>query len=79
MQQQGYSFFEAGKNVAILFKGRGWKMMVNDDLGDNILLILNLAVATSTGLIGWLFTGYDYETYRMVRLMYGYPSTASFM
>lgn len=74
----GYSFFEAGKNVTILFNGRGWKRMVTDDLSDNILFVLNLAVAASTGMIGWFFSN-QYDHYTILSQMYSDPSSAGFI
>jgi hypothetical protein len=46
-------FFQAGKEVSILFQEKGWHQLIADDLTDNVLLIINLAVATSTGGFAW--------------------------
>mmetsp|Transcript_6907 Transcript_6907/g.15765 ORF Transcript_6907/g.15765 Transcript_6907/m.15765 type:complete len:472 (+) Transcript_6907:195-1610(+) len=73
----GYSFFQSGKNVTILFHGKGWKQLVTDDLTDNIILILNLAVATATGVAGIGFAS-NYDHYQMLITMYTHPYAAGF-
>jgi len=74
---QGYSFFQGGKNVAILFRGKGWKGLITDDLADNIIFILNLAIATVTGFVGWLFSNTE-DHYYTLSLMYTHPGSAGF-
>lgn len=72
-----YSFFRAGREVAILFQDKGWHQLIADDLTDNILLIINLAVATSTGAFSWLLAA-DNTHYYMLRNLSYYPYTAGF-
>jgi hypothetical protein len=75
---QEYSFFRAGREVAFLFQDKGWHQLIADDLTDNILLIINLAVATSTGAFSWLLAA-DNTHYYMLRNLSYYPYTAGFL
>lgn len=48
----GYSYCEAGKNVMNLFKARGWDAIIVDDLVDNVLFMVSLAIGLIAGAIG---------------------------
>jgi Plasma-membrane choline transporter len=48
----GYSYLEAGKNVFVLFKNRGWDAIVADDLIGNVLFLVSLLVGVLTGVAG---------------------------
>jgi hypothetical protein len=76
---QGLPFFQAGKNVAILFQERGWSRLIADDLIDNILLIVKLAVATSTGAFAWILSYNNNHYYMVSGLSYYHPYTAGFL
>ncbi|KAL3773020.1 hypothetical protein ACHAW5_000985 [Stephanodiscus triporus] len=73
-----YSFFRAGREVAILFQDKGWHQLIADDLTDNILLIINLAVATSTGAFSWLLAANNTDYYMLRNLSYYHPYTTGF-
>lgn len=51
----GFSFLEAGKNVIGLFQQRGWTVIITDDLADNVLFMMSLAVGLASGLVGLIF------------------------
>lgn len=51
----GFSFLEAGKNVIELFQQRGWTVIITDDLADNVLFMMSIAVGLATGLVGLMF------------------------
>lgn len=48
----GYDYMTAGKQVAGLFKARGWSVIVNDDLMSRSLSMMSLFISLLTGLIG---------------------------
>ena len=48
----GYPFLKAGKQANILFRGRGWTKIVNDDLYMYVLTIIIVVIAGCTGLFG---------------------------
>ncbi|KAL7530106.1 hypothetical protein ACHAXR_003310 [Thalassiosira sp. AJA248-18] len=72
----GYSFYQGGKNVTILFHQKGWKKLVTDDLTDNILFIINLATATCTGFVGSIVSSGD-EFYMLIKI-YDHPRIAGY-
>jgi hypothetical protein len=76
---QEFPFFQAGKYVSILFENRNWSELIADDLADNILLIINLAVATSTGAFAWILSTGKNHYYLIQGLSYYYPYTAGFL
>lgn len=51
----GFSFLEAGRNVFQLFEQKGWNVIITDDLSDNVLMMMSLAVGLASGLIGLVF------------------------
>ena len=69
---QGYTFFEAGKFVTILLDGKGLKKLVTDDLVDNIVFILNLAIACLTGFAGCFLSSSD-NHYATMLDIYNHP------
>ena len=46
---------EAGRNVIQLFEHKGWSVIITDDLCDNVLFMMSVAIAMGTGLIGLIF------------------------
>eukprot|EP00578_Thalassiosira_sp_NH16_P013188 CAMPEP_0181126538 /NCGR_PEP_ID=MMETSP1071-20121207/27692_1 /TAXON_ID=35127 /ORGANISM="Thalassiosira sp., Strain NH16" /LENGTH=297 /DNA_ID=CAMNT_0023212165 /DNA_START=132 /DNA_END=1025 /DNA_ORIENTATION=+ len=68
----GYTFFEAGKFVTILLDGKGLKKLVTDDLVDNIVFILNLAIACLTGFAGCFLSSSD-NHYATMLDIYNHP------
>ncbi len=62
-----------------LFKEKGWHELIADDLTDNVLLIINLAVATSTGAFAWLISTDDSYYYLLRDLSFYHPYTAGFL
>ena len=75
--EKGYTFFEAGKNVSILFHGKGWKTLLTDGLADNLLFIIKLAVACLTGVAGTVCSNHD-DIYDLLLPMYYHPIAAGF-
>jgi hypothetical protein len=51
----GFGFLEAGRNVIQLFQHKGWSVIITDDLCDNVLFMMSVAIAMGTGLIGLVF------------------------
>jgi len=47
----GYSFLDAGRNVINLFKTRGWTTIITDNLANQVLGMMSVAVGLITGLI----------------------------
>jgi Plasma-membrane choline transporter len=50
----GFSYLEAGRNVLQLFEQKGWTAIISDDLCDNVLFMISVAIALATGLVGLL-------------------------
>jgi hypothetical protein len=48
----GFSYIEAGRNVIQLFQQRGWTSIITDDLTDNVLFMMSVAVGLACGLVG---------------------------
>lgn len=48
----GYSYLEAGKNVMILFKNRGWEAIIADDLVSRTLFLVSVVVGGVAGGVG---------------------------
>lgn len=48
----GYSYLEAGRKVMSLFSQRGWSVIINDDLVNNVLSLMSLVVGGLTGCCG---------------------------
>ena len=50
----GYDYWTAGKQVAGLFKARGWEVIINDNLVVRSLSMMSLLISLVTGLVGLL-------------------------
>jgi len=50
----GYDYWTAGKQVAGLFKARGWEVIINDNLIGRSFSLMSLFICFSTGLVGLL-------------------------
>ena len=48
----GFSYLEAGRNVIQLFQNKGWTVIITDDLADNVLFMISVAIGLATGLVG---------------------------
>lgn len=67
VEQYGYSYLEAGKNVMILFKEKGWSVIINDNLISNVLSLFCFIIGGLTGCVGLImneinpswFEGYE--------------------
>jgi len=59
----GFSFLEAGRNVVQLFQNKGWTVIISDDLADNVLTMMSVAVGLATGLIGLIFGSLDADMF----------------
>ena len=55
----GYTFMEAGRNVMRLFKSRGWTMIINEDLINNVLMFMSLSVGAVVGGVGMVYYEID--------------------
>ena len=52
LKQYGYSYLEAGKSVMILFKQKGWSVIISDNLISNVLSLFCLIIGGLTGCVG---------------------------
>ena len=50
----GYDYLTAGKQVAGLFKARGWEVIINDNLVSRSLSMMSLFIMSVTGCVGLL-------------------------
>jgi len=50
----GYDYWTAGKQVSVLFRARGWDVIINDNLVSRSLSMMSLFVSLITGLFGLL-------------------------
>lgn len=65
----GFSYLEAGRNVVQLFENKGWTVVITDDLAENVLFMMSMAIGLASGLVGLLigfmdsgmFIGLGYE------------------
>lgn len=48
----GYDYWTAGKQVATLFKARGWDVIITDNLVSRSLSMMSLLISGITGLLG---------------------------
>lgn len=48
----GFGFIDAGRNVIQLFQQKGWTVIITDDLAENVLFMMSMAIGLATGLIG---------------------------
>lgn len=48
----GFGYIEAGRNVMQLFQQKGWTVVISDDLGNRVLLMVSVGVGFLTGFIG---------------------------
>jgi Plasma-membrane choline transporter len=48
----GFSYLEAGRNVIQLFQNKGWTAIIADDLVDNVLFMMTVAIGLASGLVG---------------------------
>jgi hypothetical protein len=55
----GFSYIEAGRNVIQLFQQRGWTSIITDDLTDNVLFMMSVAVGLACGLVGLVMGCFD--------------------
>jgi hypothetical protein len=53
----GFSYLDAGRNVIELFQNKGWTVVITDDLADNVLFMISVAIGLASGLVG-LVLGY---------------------
>jgi len=52
----GYSYLQAGQNVITLFQNKGWTTIITDDLVDNVLTLISLALGLASGILGLLIS-----------------------
>lgn len=48
----GFSYIEAGRAVIQLFESKGWTAIIADDLADNVLFMMSVAIGLASGLVG---------------------------
>ena len=53
----GFSYLEAGRSVMELFQNKGWTVIITDDLAENVLFMISVAIGMASGLVG-LVLGY---------------------
>lgn len=59
----GYSYIEGGRNVITLFQNKGWSAVIADDLVDNVLFMMNVAIGLFTGLVGLFIAKVDQNVF----------------
>lgn len=47
----GYDYLTAGRKVMEIFNGRGWTMIINDDLVSRVLIIMSVVIGILTGCV----------------------------
>lgn len=55
----GFGYLEAGRNVIQLFENKGWTAIIADDLADNVLVMMSVAIAFASGLVGLVIGFFD--------------------
>lgn len=55
----GFSYLEAGRNVVQLFENKGWTAIISDDLADNVLVMMSVAIGLASGLVGLVIGFFD--------------------
>ena len=55
----GYSYLDGGRNVMTLFQNKGWSTIIADDLADNVLFMVSVAIGLFTGLVGLIIATLD--------------------
>lgn len=60
----GYNYLDAGRNVITLFQNKGWTSIISENLVDNVLLMLSVAVGLITGLVGALVAQTDQNMFQ---------------
>ena len=55
----GFSYLEAGRNVIQLFQNKGWTVIITDDLADNVLFMMTVAIGFCSGLVGLVLASMD--------------------
>mmetsp|Transcript_61449 Transcript_61449/g.73004 ORF Transcript_61449/g.73004 Transcript_61449/m.73004 type:complete len:500 (-) Transcript_61449:263-1762(-) len=73
----GYSYMEAGKNVITLFENKGWTTIITDNLVDNVLAMMSLAIGLVSGLIGLIVAEIDKANFQ--ELGYESPGSVGFI
>lgn len=48
----GFSYLEAGRNVMQLFQHKGWTAIITDDLAENVLFMMSVAIGLISGIVG---------------------------
>jgi len=64
----GFSFLEAGRNVIQLFQQKGWTVIITDDLADNVMFMMSVAVGLATGLVGMIMGVLDANMFAQLGL-----------
>jgi len=54
----GFSYLEAGREVFNLFQNKGWTVIITDDLVDNVLFMISVAIGLVSGTLAY-FMGTD--------------------
>ena len=56
-------FCKANNNVITLFQNKGWSAVIADDLVDNVLFMMNVAIGLFTGLVGLFIAKVDQNVF----------------
>ena len=59
----GFSYLDAGRNVMSLFQQKGWTVVITDDLADNVLFMMSVAIGLATGLLGIVIGAMDQQMF----------------
>lgn len=51
----GYNFTNASKAVVVLFRGRGWDAIINDEIVDSVMFVWNITIGVMTMAFGLIF------------------------
>lgn len=62
-ESPGYGYLEAGRNVITLFQNKGWSSVIADDLADNVLFMVSVAIGLFTGLVGLILGKIDQDLF----------------
>jgi len=57
----GYSYSDAGKNVATMLQRKGWTGVISSELAGNAFIMAKLAVGLFTGFIGLILSVFDHR------------------
>lgn len=48
----GFSYLEAGRSVFQMFQAKGYTAIISDNLGENVIFMVTMAIGLATGFVG---------------------------